>query len=465
MKSLSYFLLIAMAIFVTSWTQAQPTGQISLFKHVKSVQVTPSDNYQNADFVRIGYVPGRNRFIVTFNTMVSDSGWCSESFDAFYGLYRVYAYKEYTADMDETGKDSIVSCHGTTDTGGLLIGDDLYLASMEFQNSVPGWYLARFNTVTWASLVEYFYPFSDFNMQAADPTVAFVNGQIDISGIYEVGGGTHHNFFTTDLQFVRKMLLSDTPHNGFSAMITLGGITHFLSSRAGTPQAPWAVIVMHYDLNWAFLGVKSLREHAATPQGLAFDGSRFYVAYTERTDGFPFAENIHLAAFDLDWNLIEDIALTNFTLQDSTSSIHPYLALRNNRLYVSYSQNAPAGGIETLQAYVKVYDMTPATGIVSPGGQSIFPDQLQLEQNHPNPFNPSTTIEYQLPSRAYINISIYNSLGQLVRVLYSGESSTGNHSIVWDSRDDSGRSVATGTYFYQVKVGDVVQTKKALLIK
>jgi hypothetical protein len=193
-------------------------------------------------------------------------------------------------------------------------------------------------------------------MEAADPTVAFVNGQIDISDVYEGIGGTHHNFFTTDLQFVGKQLLSDTEHTGFSSMITLGGITYFLSSRAGFPRS---VIVMQYNPSWTYLGVKTLREHAATPQGLAFDGTRFYVAYTERTtDGFPFSENVHLAAFDTSWNLVDDIALTNYMLQDQTSSIHPWLALRDNRLYVSYSQNAPAGGIETLQAYVKVYELS-----------------------------------------------------------------------------------------------------------
>jgi hypothetical protein len=332
----------------------------SLFRLAKVVQVTPAGNYLNADFVRIGYVPGRDRFIVTFNTMLSQpEGGCSgDSFDASLGLYREYAYWEYTADMRETGRGGIVSCHATTDTGGFFLADDFYLASMEFHNNVAGWYLAKFNAVTWANSVGYFYPFSDPRMQAADPTVAFVDGQIDISGVDEGSGGTHHNFFTTDLQFVGKRLLSDTPHSGFSSMITLGGITHFLSSRTETPKAPWAVIVMQYDPNWTYLGVMTLREHAATPQGLAFDGSRFYVAYTARTDGIPFVENIHLAAFDLDWNLIEDIALTNFTLQDKTSSIHPWLVLRDNRLYVSYCQSAPAGGIETLQAYVKLYELS-----------------------------------------------------------------------------------------------------------
>jgi hypothetical protein len=120
--------------------------------------VTPTGNYQNADFVRIGYVPWRDRFIVTFSTMLSQpEGGCSrDSFDAGHGLYREYAYKEYTADMVETGKAGIVSCHAKSDTGGFFNGDDFYLASAEEQNNVDGWNLAKFNAVTWTSSVDYF---------------------------------------------------------------------------------------------------------------------------------------------------------------------------------------------------------------------------------------------------------------------------------------------------------------------
>jgi hypothetical protein len=454
----------AMIFWFVLLGQGHSIAQPNLFKLVKEVQVTPSGDYLNADFVRIGYVPGRDRFIVTFNTMVRDSGWCSGSFDGFYGLYRVYAYKEYTADMDETGRDSIVSCHGTTDTGGLLFGADFYLASMEFHNGVAGWYLTRFNAVTWARLVEFFYPLNDFRMQASDPTVAFVNGQIDISGVYEGGGGTHHNFFTTDLHFVRQMLLSHTPHSGFSAMITLGGITHFLSSRTGTPDAPWAVIVMQYDPNWAFLGVKTLREHAATPQGLAFDGSRFFVAYTERTDGLPFIENIHLAAFDLDWKLIEDIPLTHYTLQDSTSSIHPWLVLKDNRLYVSYCQNSPAGGIETLQAYVKVYEITdPATSV--PGTERDQPRTFSLDPNYPNPFNSTTNIVYNLENTGHVALKIYNSLGQIVKTLVNQTQLPGKYVVEWDGTDNTGNRVPSGQYFFHLIADNNRIVKRSLLVK
>jgi hypothetical protein len=353
-------MVVAVMLMAGCTPPADSTGG-SLFKLVKEVQVTPAGNYLNADFVRIGFVPGRDRFIVTFNTMLAqpEGGCSSDSFDIALGLYREYAYIEYTSDMVGTGKSGIISCHATTDTGGCFNGDDFYLVSMEFHNNISGWHLAKFNAVTWADSAGYFYPLSDSRMQAADPTVALVNGQIDISGIDEGSGGTHHNFFTTDLQFLDKRLLVDTPHSGFSSMIALDGIIHFLSSRTETAKDPWGVIVMQYDPNWSYLGVKTLRENAATPQGLAFDGTQFYVAYTERTAGFPFVENVHLAAFDKNWSIIEDIALTNFTQENQTSSIHPWVVLRDNRLYVSYSQNSPAGGIETLQAHVKVYELSP----------------------------------------------------------------------------------------------------------
>ncbi len=344
-------------------TSEPPPGPTSgsLFNLVREVQVTPSGGYLNADFVRIGYVPGLDRMVVTFGTMLNqDEGGCSgNSYDAMMNVYREYAYKEYTVDMQETGKSGIVSCHGTSDTGGFFMGDDFYLASAETQNNLEGWYLAKYNAVTWTSSAEFFYQFNDPQLRAGDPSVAFVNGQIDVSSVDDASGGTHHNFFTPDLRFVNTRLLADVPNQGFSSLMTLGGTTYFLTSRAGTGGDPWAVILLQYDPHWNYLGEKTLIEDAATPQGLAFDGSRFYVAYTWRSEGIPFVENVHLAAFNMNWNLIEDIALTNFTLQDQTSSIHPWLALKDNRLYVSYSQNDPAGGIETLQAYVKVYELNP----------------------------------------------------------------------------------------------------------
>ncbi|MBI4429690.1 MAG: T9SS type A sorting domain-containing protein [Ignavibacteriales bacterium] len=94
-----------------------------------------------------------------------------------------------------------------------------------------------------------------------------------------------------------------------------------------------------------------------------------------------------------------------------------------------------------------------------------IPGVFQLFQNYPNPFNPSTVIEYLLLSPGNVTVAIYNSLGKRVRVLYSGDLPSGTHSHRWDSKDDQGSLMATGIYFYQVNVGGLVQTRKALLLK
>ncbi|MCX6828212.1 MAG: T9SS type A sorting domain-containing protein [candidate division Zixibacteria bacterium] len=96
---------------------------------------------------------------------------------------------------------------------------------------------------------------------------------------------------------------------------------------------------------------------------------------------------------------------------------------------------------------------------------ATLPKEFRLEQNHPNPFNPATTIEYDVPIRSLIKIEVYNLLGQSVRVLLNAHKSSGNYRITWDGKDSSGRSVSSGIYFYRFQAGDYVETKKMVLMK
>jgi hypothetical protein len=105
-------------------------------------------------------------------------------------------------------------------------------------------------------------------------------------------------------------------------------------------------------------------------------------------------------------------------------------------------------------------------GIVSVGdNSSLVPSDASVYQNYPNPFNPSTTISFELPQQGRVQVNIYNSVGQLVRVLANEQRAAGLHSIVWDGKDNAGSAVTSGTYFYQVQVGDLIQAKKMLLLK
>jgi hypothetical protein len=95
----------------------------------------------------------------------------------------------------------------------------------------------------------------------------------------------------------------------------------------------------------------------------------------------------------------------------------------------------------------------------------ILPQTPVLHSNYPNPFNPSTSISYSLPEDMQCTLFIYNIKGQKVKTLHNGVSTQGNHTLIWNGRDDNGISVSSGIYFYQLKAqGDTI-TKKMIMVK
>ena len=85
--------------------------------------------------------------------------------------------------------------------------------------------------------------------------------------------------------------------------------------------------------------------------------------------------------------------------------------------------------------------------------------------NYPNPFNPETTISYNLPAESFVTLEIYNLKGQLVKRLVSENKPSGAHKAVWNGADQQGREVASGFYFYRLKTKDNQLTRKILLMK
>jgi len=93
------------------------------------------------------------------------------------------------------------------------------------------------------------------------------------------------------------------------------------------------------------------------------------------------------------------------------------------------------------------------------------PTKTELYENSPNPFNPTTAIRFALKETGPVNLAVYNSLGQKVRVLADGPRSAGVHTVMWDSRDDAGRSVSSGVYFCRLNAGKYVKTQKMLFAR
>jgi hypothetical protein len=93
------------------------------------------------------------------------------------------------------------------------------------------------------------------------------------------------------------------------------------------------------------------------------------------------------------------------------------------------------------------------------------PTEFALNQNFPNPFNPETTIKYQLAESAPVQLRIYNIVGQVVRTLVSEQQAAGRYQIRWNGTDDRGVAVSSGIYFYQVSAGKFQDVKRLMLLK
>jgi hypothetical protein len=96
--------------------------------------------------------------------------------------------------------------------------------------------------------------------------------------------------------------------------------------------------------------------------------------------------------------------------------------------------------------------------------QSI-PNVYVLDQNHPNPFNPTTTLRYDLPEDVMVNITIYDMMGRQVKTLINGKQSAGYKSLKWNATNNLGQSVSAGLYLYMIQAGDFRQIRKMVLFK
>jgi len=102
---------------------------------------------------------------------------------------------------------------------------------------------------------------------------------------------------------------------------------------------------------------------------------------------------------------------------------------------------------------------------VSDGETIVHSIQFDLHENYPNPFNPTTTIRFNLPESSSVDLDIFNIKGQKVKTLVGTDLAKGAHSVVWDGTDNEGRSVSSGVYYYRLRSGSLQKTRKMLLMK
>jgi DNA-binding beta-propeller fold protein YncE len=94
-----------------------------------------------------------------------------------------------------------------------------------------------------------------------------------------------------------------------------------------------------------------------------------------------------------------------------------------------------------------------------------LPQDFHLHQNFPNPFNPETRMSFELPQTAEITLEVFSLLGRRVKIVAQGKYDAGSHTVLWNSRDETGTSVASGVYFYRLSADSFSATRKMMLVR
>jgi hypothetical protein len=129
----------------------------------------------------------------------------------------------------------------------------------------------------------------------------------------------------------------------------------------------------------------------------------------------------------------------------------------NLDLQMTITSNDPANPTLTIPIHIIVSSASDDPGSI--------PLVTALEGNYPNPFNPETAIRFSTREAAHVRLAIYNVKGQLVRVMVNQDLPSGNHCLIWNGKDDQGRSVSSGIYMYRMETPGYTKTLKMMLMK
>ena len=171
---------------------------------------------------------------------------------------------------------------------------------------------------------------------------------------------------------------------------------------------------------------------------------------------------VDCAGFNVWRNQAEDGEYTKITTaliagQGNTSAAHEYTFIdrnvENGVIYWYKIEEVSSDGAS------KFYDPVCVEGIAP------IPTEFVLSQNYPNPFNPTTVINYRLPERSRVSLTVFNIRGNKIAELVKEEKQAGNYSVTWDGRDMHGNKVSSGLYFYKLEAGMHIYVRKMMFVE
>ncbi len=197
------------------------------------------------------------------------------------------------------------------------------------------------------------------------------------------------------------------------------------------------------------------------------------------------AMKLYGAYTDFDRDSYEDILIPTQAWKDSIDiTKHVWLKDTSYVVYDTLFAGTDSMTIDTVNITEPVYETTAykevephrisfrmiessiINGIEAKDVTVISPNDYKLKQNYPNPFNPTTTIEFYLPVKKRISLTVYNALGQKIKTLVDNQTlSRGSHIAQWNATNAAGKKVASGMYIYELKYGNFTQHKRMMLLK
>ena len=193
------------------------------------------------------------------------------------------------------------------------------------------------------------------------------------------------------------------------------------------------------------------------------------VMYLTLDDDYNFVTNENDVT--MTWDISSLPGHVSLTLTDNATGTAVNLTEESEITFSAEAKGSfPAYGSGGVNIYPQVgesrFTLTVAySALTSNDELANLPGSFALHPAYPNPFNPSTNLQYDLPEQAQITLTIYNLMGREITQLVNTTQEAGYRSVQWDATDFFGKPVSAGVYLYQIRAGEFVQTRKMVLLK
>ena len=275
----------------------------------------------------------------------------------------------------------------------------------------------------------------------------------------------------------QSIVIADIDSNGTNEMFAVTSGTNSLTGTLLTPGYFYAVICSTGVDSLTFANFHYLAEY---PGGLR----QLSIGDADQ-DGKPnlyIAGHYNEAVFDWEYNggNLDDVSSYSQTMifmDDTTDNFTPNNdqgKVRVAKLFSGDIDNDGNGDVifssasfatDKPQLFMVEHEEEVIVVNIDHNDSDIIPNKVSLEQNFPNPFNPATAFQYNLAESGIIELTITDIIGRKVTTLISGYQRSGNHNVLWTGKDSNGNQVPSGIYFYNLKSGSNIITKKMTLSK